>query len=108
MLARRGNTPPGLITGTTPTIWTQPVSVEILSGKPVLLSVNAANATSYQWRKNGVWIPGATQSWLAINPAAFSDSGSYDVLAFGSGTAYATSQTATVRIKPYGTLMLFK
>ncbi|HNX36266.1 MAG TPA: Ig-like domain-containing protein [Kiritimatiellia bacterium] len=108
VLARRGNTPAGLVTGTLPAIWTQPVSVEALSGSPIMLRVIASNAISYQWRKDGVWIPGATQSWLAIDPTACSDSGSYDVLAFGSGTACTTSQAATVTIRPYGTLFRLK
>jgi lysophospholipase L1-like esterase len=108
VLARRGNTPAGLVTGTLPAIWQHPVSVEVLSGRPIMLSVIASNATSYQWRKDGVWIPGATQSWLAIDPTVYADGGSYDVLAFGSGTAYTTSQAATVSIIPYGTLIRLK
>jgi len=108
VLARRGNTPAGLVTGTLPAIWQHPVSVEVLSGRPIMLSVIASNATSYQWRKDGVWIPGATQSWLAIDPTVYADGGSYDVLAFGSGTACTTSQAATVSILPYGTLIRLK
>ena len=105
VLARRGNTPSGLVTGTLPAIWTQPVSVDVLAGTPIQLNVIASNATSYQWRKDGVWIPGATQSWLAISPSACSDSGSYDVLAFGTGTASSVSQAATVIVRPYGTVL---
>lgn len=81
------------------------MSVDVLAGTPILLNVIASSATSYQWRKDGVWIPGATQSWLAISPTACSDSGSYDVLAFGTGTASSVSQAATVIVRPYGTVL---
>ena len=105
VLARRGETPPGIVSGTLPVVWTQPASVEVLSGKPAQLNAYASGATSYQWRRNGVWIPGATKSWLTIDPTAYSDSGVYDVLAFGSGSAYATSQSATLTVRPYGTVL---
>ena len=105
VLAHAGTTPGGALSGTQPGIWDQPKSLQIRSGKPALLSVFAPDATAYQWRKNGVWIPGATQSWLAINPADCSDSGAYDVLIFGSGSAYSTSQTAMLRVYPDGTVI---
>jgi len=104
VLARWGDTPTGLLTGTRPEIWSQPQPVTILAGRSALLSVYAPDATAYQWRKNGAWIAGATQSWLSIDPAACSDGGQYDVLVYGSGSAYSASEAATLRVYPQGTV----
>lgn len=52
---------------------------------------------TYQWRKNGMPITGATADRLNLGPFALSDAGSYDVVvsnAFGS----ATSQAAVVTV----------
>jgi hypothetical protein len=108
VLAHWGNPPEGSLSGTLPVIWTQPRPLTVLSGKAALFSVFAQGAASYQWRRNGVWIAGATRSWLEITSADYSDSGVYDVLAFGSGTAYATSQSATLTVTPYGTVLLLR
>jgi len=108
VLAHWGATPDSAVTGTQPAIWDQPKPLKIRSGKPALLSVFAPTATAYQWRKNGVWIAGATQSWLAISPAACADSGAYDVLVYGSDTAYTVSQSASLVVYPYGTELLLR
>ena len=105
VLAHWGATPEGTLTGTRPDIWDQPQSLKILSGRSALISIFAPYATTYQWRKNGEWIPGANLPWLEISPAEVSDRGVYDVLAYGSGTAYTVSQSATLTVFPLGTVL---
>jgi hypothetical protein len=91
-------------TGNGPDILIQPQSSSILSGRSASLYVYAPDATAYQWRRNGAWIAGATQSWLAISPAREDDAAEYDVLVYGaSGTT--ASQSAVLTVKPWGTLI---
>jgi len=101
VLARWGGTPQG----TGPTLLTQPVSREVLANASVRFYVQAVGATFYQWRHNGVAIDGANQAWLEISPAELSDSGTYDVLVYGTATASTASQAATLRVIPRGTVL---
>ncbi len=93
------------VTGTPPEIWSQPQSLRIRSGQSALFNVYSPTGTAYQWRHNGSPIAGATRSWLELNPADMADGGTYDVLVYGSGTAYATSRSATLSVLPLGTLL---
>jgi len=77
----------------------------VRAGAPALLSVYAPTATAYQWRKDGIGIPGATQSWLDFAPASLADSGTYDVIVYGTGTAYSVSQSALLRVIPIGFIL---
>ncbi len=106
VLARRGL--PGATSGTRPDLWHQPRAQTVHVGDPVLFSVYSPNATAYQWRKNGVGIPGATQSWLEISPANAEDSGVYDVLVYGSSTTYVLSEPAPLAVILRGTLIRLK
>ncbi len=59
-----------------------PPNLPVLAGTEVTLDVEVADGTppfSYQWRKNGQAIAGATAKTLTFN-AALSDIGDYDVL----------------------------
>ena len=80
--------------GSVPTITFQPNSVTLKKGQQAAFSVVATGATRYQWRRNGVWIAGATQPWIVVTSAERSNAGAYDVLVFGSGSAYTTSAAA--------------
>jgi hypothetical protein len=65
----------------------------------VTLSVAAdgAQPMTFQWRKGGTAIPGATGSSYTLNPALPADSGSYDVVVSnGQGTQTSTAATLTV------------
>ncbi len=106
VLARWGNTPSAVqVSGTLPALYSQPVGGTVHPGDSVRFYVQATGATAYQWRRNGVWIPGATHSWLNVSPAREGDSGTYDVLAFGSGSAYTASQSATLNVIKLGTMI---
>jgi trimeric autotransporter adhesin len=77
---------------------TQPSSPTVCAGAPASFSVGATGAgLSYQWRKGGVNIPGATASSYSIASAAAGDAGNYDVIVAGTcGTATSTAATLTV------------
>jgi hypothetical protein len=83
-----------------PKIATQPVSQTVTVGLPVQLSVTAEPPTaSFQWRKNGVSIPGATASVFTIPSAALSDAGTYTaVVRWDTFFADLTSNPATLTV----------
>ncbi len=63
-------------------IISQPVGEVVMAGQPVVLSVSAIGTAtvSYQWRKNGANIGGATGSTFSIGSAATTDTGAYSVV----------------------------
>jgi hypothetical protein len=75
-------------------------SGSVVVGSPAQLVVSASGygVLSYQWRKGGNPIPGATTATLTIDPVAFSDAGSYDVLVTDSCTTVA-SNPATLSVE---------
>jgi hypothetical protein len=82
-----------------PVINTQPVGLTLNAGATGVLSVvaSSAEALSYQWRKGGVAIAGATGSSLVIGPAQSADAGSYSVeVASVLGTVFSTAATVKV------------
>lgn len=94
--------PPGQ-SGTTspPEIVTSPQSQTVNVGASVAFTVvaNGAPAPSFQWRKGGTPIAGATGSSLTLANVQSADAGSYDVVATNAaGTA--TSAAATLTVTP--------
>lgn len=85
------------ITATNPQIALQPVSQNLCPPQTLTLSVNATNATSYQWNYNGTPIPGATDTTYTIGSTSASNTGNYTVTV-SNPTASVTSQTATVNV----------
>lgn len=63
-------------------ITTQPAAQTIATGAPATLSVAATGTgtLTYQWRKDGVAIPGATASTYTIPSATAASAGVYDVI----------------------------
>lgn len=80
-----------------PIITTQPADVTVTAPAPVSLSVTATGATSYQWKKDGNDITGATASTFVIDPSSAADSGSYTVVV-SNATGSVTSNAATVTV----------
>lgn len=77
---------------------TQPVNQTVCEGTATSFSVAASGTNlSYQWRKNGSAIPGATSSTFNLASTAASDAGSYDVMVTGS-CGVLTSSAATLTI----------
>ncbi len=64
-------------------ITSSPSSTNIVAGSNYSLSVTAPGATSFQWKRNGIAIPGATSSTLNINNAVIAnDTGCYKVMCY--------------------------
>lgn len=85
--------------GTAPAISTQPLTQTIDEGQSVTFSVTASGdpAPTFQWRKDGADITGATSSSLSISSVADSDAGAYTVvITNASGNVTSSSATLTV------------
>lgn len=74
-----------------------PANATICVPNTATFTVSATGSNlSYQWRKNGVAIPGATSSNFT-SPSSFSDAGTYDVVVTGS-CGSVTSNTAILTV----------
>ena len=82
-----------------PAITVHPVSQTVCAGSSVTFTVSATGTAplSYQWRKNGVNISGATSASYTITSAATGDAGSYTCVVSNSGGS-ATSNAATLTV----------
>jgi hypothetical protein len=67
-----------------PVISSNPQTQTVTPASTAMLSVTAAGATSYQWRFNGVDIPGATSANLSLTNAQMTNAGYYVVVAQNS------------------------
>jgi hypothetical protein len=89
--------------GLKPTIFTpaQILGDAVYVGDTLTLMVDAGGSPplSYQWRKNGSPIPGATSSTYTKANAGAGDSASYDVL-ITNGQGSVTSPAASVNVQP--------
>ena len=84
--------------GTAPSITTQPGKLSVVAGKTATFSVVAAGSSlTYQWKKNGADISGATSSTYAIPATTSADSGDYSVVVTNSaGTVTSAAASLTV------------
>jgi hypothetical protein len=84
---------------TAPSISVQPASQTKTVGESVSFSVTASGTAplSYQWRKGGSSIGGATGSSYSIASVLASDAGSYDVVV-SNACGSATSNAATLTV----------
>jgi hypothetical protein len=83
----------------TPAFASQPRSQTVSTGSAISLSVSATGGTSfsYQWRKNGVNIAGATGATYTVGSATATDAGNYDVIVTNSaGTSLSAMALVTV------------
>ena len=93
-----------LAVNTSPVFVSQPHAEVALAGTSVTFGVTASGSSSfnYQWRKNGVPIPGATGATLTLFSVSAADAGNYDVQVsnslglVGSSLAQLTIVTAPV------------
>jgi hypothetical protein len=81
-----------------PTITTHPSSATLCEGGLATLSCAATGASTFQWRKDGQNVLGATSATLAFNPAAASDSGSYECVATSACGSAAITNAATLTV----------
>lgn len=89
--------------GVPPVILQQPTDVTVVEGSTTNISVVVSSATpvAYQWRLNGVAVPGATNSTLTFSPAQLSESGTYTVTVLnGGGGVFSDPAVVTVAALP--------
>ncbi len=87
---------------TPPAISAHPASATQCTGTNVTFSVTASGSgITYQWRKNGVNIPGATGSTYTLNNITTADAGNYIVVVTGTcGTVNSNAAVLTVNTAP--------
>ncbi len=101
-------TPAGVVTtlaivGEIPTITTQPTSQTVTAGNPASLSVVATGygTLTYQWKKDGSDIAGATGATYTISSVATTSAGSHTVVVTNSaGSVTSSAATLTVNAAP--------
>jgi uncharacterized delta-60 repeat protein len=83
-----------------PTIAQQPVGTSILSGGSYVLSVRASGTGpyTYQWKKDGVDVVGATSSILVLGSVTASNAGTYTVVVGNGVGSPVTSAPALVSL----------
>ncbi len=86
-----------------PLIATPPSAATVLAGASASFTVVASGdgPFTYQWRKAGVALSGATAATLDLTNVQFADAGAYDVVILGpGGTTTSASATLTVNGPP--------
>lgn len=86
---------------TAPAITTQPADVKAKVGNSAKFAVVATGTPplSYQWRKNGATIVGATKSSYTTPPVAESDNGSLFSVVIANSAGSVTSRDAKLSVK---------
>ncbi len=90
-----------LIPASAPVIQTQPVNVGVTTGGSATFSVAATGTSplSYQWRKDGVALTGATGATLALSGVQSGQAGVYSVVV-SNGAGSVASAGATLTVNP--------
>jgi len=85
-----------------PSITTQPSNQTVFAGQKATFSVsaNGTSPLSYQWRKNGTTIPGATSASYTTPAETTSDSGSLFSVVVSNSVGNVTSNSATLTVNP--------
>jgi hypothetical protein len=91
-----------------PVITTQPVSQSVMLGQTATFSVVAAGGgtLTYQWKKNGTPITGATSSSYTTPATTASDNGSAFTVAVTDSTGSTNSSAATLTVNTVATTLL--
>ena len=82
-----------------PSITTQPISQTLCKDSTATFTVVASGTgLSYQWRKNGNNVSGATTTTLTLNHITSSDAATYSVVVNNNNNCSATSSGATLNV----------
>ncbi len=92
--------PGGVASGPAPVLFSQPNSRLIAPGgrTTFAVSVSGTGPFTYQWRRNGVAIAGATNPWLELTGIGAAEAGAYDVVITGANLVSTISQSATLSL----------
>src|SRR5205085_124416 len=92
-----------------PTITAQPHSLSVDVGTTATFSVTAAHSVplTYQWRKNGVNIPGAANENLLITNVQALDAAAYDVVVSSDGGSISSTLATLTVVSPYAGTFMF-
>jgi hypothetical protein len=87
-------------TATAPSITTQPAGATVTAGQTASFSVTATGTAplSYQWKKNGTAISGATSASYVTPATTSSDNGAQFTVVVSNATGSVTSSAATLTI----------
>lgn len=87
--------------GVAPTITTQPASQTVTAGTTATFTAAASGtpAPTYQWRKDGTAISGATDAVLSLFNVQTSDAGAYTLVA-SNASGSVTSNAAALTVNP--------
>jgi hypothetical protein len=91
-----------------PTITIQPASRTVTAGQPATFSVIASGAPTltYQWRKNGTSVGGATSASYTTAATTASDKGTQFTVVVKNSAGSVTSNPASLTVSKIGTLVL--
>jgi hypothetical protein len=91
---------------TLPAITSQPAAQVVCAGSPASFFISATGTgLTYQWRKDGTNISGATSSSFSIATVSASDAANYSVVITNAcGTVTSNSVSLTVNAKPAATI----
>ncbi len=83
-----------------PSISSQPVSADVTVGQTAnfLVAVTGTAPFSYQWRKNGTALSGATSSTYTTPPTTATDNGALFTVVVSNSAGSATSNAATLNV----------
>ena len=82
-----------------PVITSQPSDQSVIEGQPVIFVVEALGSQlSYQWRRNGVAIPGETLNELTLDAVTLADDGAEFVALVSNGAGTVSSDPATLTV----------
>lgn len=89
-----------------PTITTQPVAVSVTAGLSATFTIvadaNGGPVLTYQWRRNGVAIAGATGPSYTLGAVAAGDDGARFTVVVGNGVGEVASGEAALAVIPAG------
>jgi pectin methylesterase-like acyl-CoA thioesterase len=91
-----------LVVNEAPQISQQPVGGTLNPGDPLTLSVTATGtpAPTYQWKKNGVNIAGATNPTYSVGSVTGADTGSYTVVVTNSVNSVTSAAASVAVVSP--------
>src|SRR5467141_1859052 len=86
----------------TPSITTQPTNQTVVVGQTAtfFVTISGASPLSYQWKKNGTAISGATSPSYTTPSETTSDSGAQFTVAVSNSAGNLTSSAATLTVNP--------